>query len=137
LSPEPVNGKYPAGTEVVMTVIPNNVTAFSYWDDNSTALQKTVTINSDVSYTATFDEIPFIVGWDFKDQMTKQSKHADFYSETTNTGSISAYEPGGNKVNWLSNAGSFSPAYPNIRLWTDGANFKTQRRYVQAQFSTE
>ncbi len=137
LNPEPVNGKYPAGTEVTMTVIPNNVTTFSYWEDNSTALQKTVIVNSDVTYTATFDEIPFILGWDFKDQLTKQNKTADYYSESTNTGSISAHEPNGNKVNWLSNAGSFSPAYPNVRLWTDGSNFKTQRRYVQAQFSTE
>lgn len=137
LNPEPVNGKYPLGTEVTMTVIPNKVTTFNYWDDNSTALQKTVTINSDVTYTATFDETPFIVGWDFKDQLIKQSKTAAYYSESTNTGSISVHEPNGNKVNWLSNAGSFSPTYPNIRLWTDGANFKTQRRYVQAEFSTE
>ncbi|WP_442795765.1 pectinesterase family protein [Pelobium manganitolerans] len=137
LSPEPVGGQYQDGTEVTMTVVPNAVTTFSYWEDNSTAQQRTVTINSDVTYTATFDEIPFIVGWDFKDQATKQNKTADFYSESTNTGIISVYEPTGSTVNWLSNAGSFSPTYPNIRLWTAGADFATTRRYLKASFSTE
>src|SRR5690606_1063705 len=93
VSPEPVNGQYEEGTEVTMQVIPNPVTSFSYWEDNSTALSRTVIINSDVTYTATFDEIPFIVGWNFKDQSTKQSKTGDYYAETTNIGSISAHEP--------------------------------------------
>lgn len=136
VSPEPVNGKYEEGTEVTMQVIPNPVTSFSYWEDNSTALSRTVIINSDVTYTATFDEIPFIVGWNFKDQSIRSNKTADYYAETSNVGVISAYEPDGTTVNWLANAGSFSPSYANIRLWTGGAEFKTRRRYVQAQFST-
>jgi len=136
LNPEPTNGRYVAGTEVVMTVIPNNVSTFSYWENNNTALQRTVTVNSDVTYTATFDEIPFIVGWDFKDQNIRQGKTGDFYSESTNTGLISIYKPDNTPVNWLSSPSSFSPAYPAFRFWTLGADFLTERRYVKAQFST-
>ncbi|HTN20909.1 MAG TPA: pectinesterase family protein [Pelobium sp.] len=136
LSPEPVGGQYQDGTEVTMTAISNQVTTFSYWENNSTAPQRTVIVNSDVNYTATFDEIPFIVGWDFKDQATKQGKTAPFYSESTNTGVISAYQPDGTPINWLANAGSFSPSYPNARLWTSGADFATTRRYYKASFST-
>ncbi|HET8829835.1 MAG TPA: pectinesterase family protein, partial [Pelobium sp.] len=97
----------------------------------------TVTINGDVTYTATFDEIPFIVGWDFEDQATRVNKTAAFYSESTNTGSISAFNPDNTAVNWLANAGSFSPQYPNARLWTGSADFLTTRRYYKAQFSTQ
>lgn len=136
LSPEPVGGQYQDGTEVTMTVVPSRVTTFSYWENNSTQQQRTVIVNADVTYTATFDEKTFIVGWDFKDQGTKQNKTADFYSESSNTGSISAYEPAGTTVNWLSNGGSFSPNYPNARLWTSGADFATTRRYFKASFST-
>ncbi|MFC5282065.1 pectinesterase family protein [Pedobacter alpinus] len=136
LSPEPVGGQYQDGTEVTMTVVPNRVTTFSFWENNSTALQRTVIVNADATYTATFDEIPFIVGWDFKDQAIKQNKTAEFYSESTNTGTISVYEPTGIAVNWLSSPGTFSPSYPAIRFWTAAANFATTRRYLKASFST-
>lgn len=136
LTPEPTNGKYEEGTEVTMKVIPNAITNFSYWDDNSTSIQRTVTVNTDKTFTATFDEIPFIVGWDFKAQEPRASRQGDFYSETTNTGLISLYDPNGSPVNWLANLAAFSPAYSNVRLWTSGAEFQTKRRYLKAQFST-
>ena len=136
LSPTPTNGKYEEGTVVTLLVVPNPVTNFSYWEDNTTTTQRTITINADKTLSATFDEIPFIVGWNFKDQSTKQNKAADFYSESTNTGLISSYEPSGTVVNWLSSAASFSPTYPAIRFWTAGASFSTTRRYLKAQFAT-
>lgn len=136
LSPSPTNGKYEDGTEVTMKVVPNSVTNFSYWEDNSTISQRTVTVNADKTFTATFDEIPFIVGWDFKAQTPKESRAGDFYSESTNTGLISSYEPSGTPVGWLSSAGTFSPSYPAVRFWTLGANFASTRRYLKAQFST-
>jgi pectin methylesterase-like acyl-CoA thioesterase len=136
LTPQPTNGKYEEGTEVLMKVVPNPVTNFSYWEDNSTAAERTVTVNGNKSFTATFDEVPFIVGWNFKALTPTQSRPGDFYSETTNTGLISSYEPTGSTVGWLANASAFSPPYPNVRFWTLGADFKTKRRYLKAQFST-
>ena len=136
LTPQPTNGKYEEGTQVSMKVVPNAVTNFSYWEDNSTTPERTVTVNGNKSFTATFDQIPFIVGWDFKAADPKQSRAGDFYSETTNTGLISSYEPTGSPVGWLANAGAFSPSYPNFRFWTTGSEFKTKRRYVKAQFAT-
>ncbi len=138
LSPEPVSGKYESGTEVTMTVVPNAVSTFSYWEDNSTVLQRTVTVNADVTYTATFDEIPFIVGWDFSNQTIRQDKTADYYAEGTNTGMISAYSASNSQVAWLPSAASYSPAYPAARLWTPAADFNAGNlRYLKAQFSTE
>ena len=136
LSPLPTNGRYEEGTVVTMQVVPNPVTNFSYWEDNSTSPQRFITVNQDINLTATFDEIPFIVGWNFKAQTPTVSRSGDFYTETTNTGLISSYDNNGNPIGWLANAGSFSPALPNIRLWTPGADFKTKRRYIKANFST-
>lgn len=136
LTPEPTNGKYEEGTEVTMDIVANPVTTFSKWEDNTTVVQRTIIVNGNKTFTATFDEIPFIVGWNFKDQNIKTAKTADYYSESTNTGTISVFEPTGTAVNWLSNAGAFSPSYPNIRFWTAGANFASTRRYLQAQIAT-
>jgi pectin methylesterase-like acyl-CoA thioesterase len=136
LTPQPTNGKYEEGTQVSMKVVPNPVTNFSYWNDHSTTSERVVTVDGNKSFTATFDEIPFIVGWNFKAQTPTINRAGDFYSETTNTGLISAYDPNGSPVSWLANSSGFSPSYPNIRLWTPAAEFKTKRRYLKANFST-
>lgn len=137
LIPAPVDGKYEEGTEVIMKVVPNQVTTFSYWDNNSTATERTIIVDENKAFTATFDEVPFIVGWDFRMLTPTQSRTGDYYSETTNTGLISAYTPAGNPVGWLASAAGFSPAYPLLRLWTPGVDFLNVRRYLKAQFSTE
>lgn len=137
LTPAPINGKYEEGTEVLLKVVPNQVTTFSYWEDNSTVLERTVIMNGDKSFAATFDEVPFIVGWDFRLLTPTQSRAGDYYSETTNTGLISAYAANGAPVSWLASAAGFSPSYPLLRLWTASTDFENNRRYLKAQFSTE
>lgn len=136
LTPVPTNGKYEAGTVVTAKVVSNAVTNFLYWDDMSTDNTKVVQMNNDVTLTATFDEVPFIVGWNFKVQEPRSNRPGDFYSESSNMGLISLYEPNGTAVNWLANTGSFNPSYPCARIWTSGTNFATNRRYFQASFAT-
>ena len=138
LSPAPVDGKYEAGTEVTLTVIPNAVTAFNYWEDNSTLTTRTIVMDGDKTLSATFDEIPFIVGWDFHDQSIKQDLTADFYASTSNTGTISLYNANNTMASWLSSAGAYAPLYPAARMWTPVADFNAGNpRYLKAQFSTE
>ncbi|RZK74469.1 MAG: hypothetical protein EOO92_17125, partial [Pedobacter sp.] len=137
VTPAPVGGKYEAGTEVFLKVIPNPVTNFNYWEDSSTNTERSVLVNSDKTITATFDEIPFIVGWSFNDQNTRQNKVGDYYSETTNTGSISVHEPTGVKVNWQASSTGYTPSLPNLRLWTSAASFNSGTpRYLQAELAT-
>jgi len=140
LSPAATGGKYEEGTEVTAKVVSNAVTNFSYWEDNSTATQRIITVNGNKSLTATFDEIPFIVGWDFKSQTPSSARPGDFYSETTNTGVINLYESvnGAAPVlkGWLASPGGFSPAYPHLRFWSLGTEFTTTRRHLKAQFAT-
>jgi len=136
LTPQPVNGKYEAGTAVTMKAVPNAVANFSRWEDNTTEPQRTITVNGNKSFTATFNEIPFITGWNFKASTPTVSRTGDVYSETTNIGMVSAYDPNGSPIAWTANAGAFSPSYPNVRLGTPAVDFKTKRRYLQADFST-
>ncbi len=140
LSPSPVSGKYEAGTLVSVSVVTNPVTSFSYWEDNSTVLQRSFTVNTNIAIAATFDEIPFIVGWNFKAQTPRSARTGDYYSDASNKGFINLYQmvngAAATSVNWLANVGSFSPSYPNIRFWSLGANFKTTRRHLKANFAT-
>jgi pectin methylesterase-like acyl-CoA thioesterase len=136
LTPRPVNGKYEAGTVVTMKAVQNAVANFSRWEDNTTAPQRTITVNGNQSFTATFTELPFIVGWNFKTPSPLIGRTGDVYSETTNIGMVSAYDPNGNQMAWTANAGAFTPSYPNVRPGTPAVDFKTKRRYLQADFST-
>lgn len=136
LNPAPVGGMYEAGTVVTLTVVPNAVTTFIKWDDETTLTTRQLTMDAAKAVTASFDQIPFIVGWNFKAAEPRSNRTGDFYSSTGNMGMMAMYEPTGSNVNWLANAGSFNPSYPCVRIWTAGANFQSTRRYFQAQFST-
>jgi len=141
LSPAPTNGRYEAGTTVSVTAVTNPVTTFLNWEEDlSTVPTKTIEVNSDKSLTANFDEVPFIVGWNFANQSITSNRPGDFYSETNNTGVINLYEivSGAAPVlrTWLPSTGGFSPSYPHLRFWSAGAQFKTTRRHLKAQFAT-
>ncbi|MDR3329508.1 MAG: Ig-like domain-containing protein, partial [Prevotellaceae bacterium] len=142
LAPAPTNGRYEQNTIVTATVIPNAVATFLYWDDQTSSPTRSLQVTADVTLTATFDEIPFIVGWNFKVQEPRTARAGDFYSETANTGIINLHEPSGATVNWLANTGSFSPSYTCARKWTSGitddTDFATpaKQRYFEASFAT-
>ncbi|WP_243349323.1 pectinesterase family protein [Parabacteroides sp. FAFU027] len=136
LSPAPTGGKYEAGTTVTMTVVPNNVTKFSYWDDLSTTTSRTVLVNNDVTYAATFDEIPFIAGWDFRVDSPKSSRTGDYYSDSANKGVFDMLNQDGSVASWLSHTGAFNPSLPCAYKWTAGTSFATNQRYFQTSFST-
>ncbi len=136
LSPAAVNGKYETGTVVTATAIPNTVTNFLNWEDYTTNLSRTIQVDGDKSITATFDEVPFIAGWDFKVSSPTTGRGGDYYADPSNVGSLNIYNQDGTTTSWLANTGSFSPSTPCAYLWTAGASFATNRRYFQATFST-
>ena len=141
LSPEPVNGKYDAGTEVTLTVVPNNVTNFLTWDDNSASLSRVVTVDADTEVTATFDVIPFIVAWDFNnDKSTSRgNRPADYAFATDNTGVMLFYQ-GANcaSTNWGSGKASFGgKELWAARRYTDYSKNEQVPRAFVASFSVK
>ncbi len=136
LSPQPTDGKYEEGTIVTMTAVPTTVTHFLNWEDYSTDLIRTVSVNENKNYTASFDEVPFIVGWDFADKEPTSDRPADFYSATDNTGLFSVVKNNGTTTSWLARtSSSFSPGYSCVQFWTPTSEFATPRAY-QTSFST-
>lgn len=141
LSPEPINGKYDAGTEVTLTVIPNNVTNFLTWEDNSASLSRVVTVNGDTEVTATFDVIPFIVAWDFNNEKnsSRGDRPADYAFSTDNTGVMLFYQgPNCASTNW----GGGKAAFGGKELWaarryTDWSKSEQIPRAFVASFSVK
>ena len=141
LSPEPINGKYDAGTEVTLTVIPNNVTNFLTWEDNSASLSRVVTVNGDTEVTATFDVIPFIVAWDFNNEKnsSRGNRPADYAFSTDNTGVMLFYQgPNCASTNW----GGGKATFGGKELWaarryTDWSKSEQIHRAFVASFSVK
>lgn len=131
LSPAPTGGKYEAGTTVTMTAVNDSVSTFLNWEDNTTGKVRSITVDADKTFSATFSEKSFIVGWDLVTPDPKSSRPADYYSVTSNRGLFSAYEPTGAVAGWLTyTAGGI----PCALLWTTTPT--TTHRYYQASFST-
>jgi pectin methylesterase-like acyl-CoA thioesterase len=130
LSPAPTGGKYETGTIVSMTAVNDSVSTFLNWEDATTGKVRSITVDGDKTFTATFSEKAFIVGWDLVTPDPKSSRPGDYYSKAANKGVFSAYEPTGTAVNWLTYTGG---GIPCGLLWT--SNIST-RRYYKASFST-
>ena len=54
-------GTYHAGSSVTLTATPNNGYAFSQWQDGSTANPRTITVNGDATYTASFTQLQYTI----------------------------------------------------------------------------
>ena len=119
LSPEPVNGKYETGTEVIATIVPNSVTSFMYWEDSSAEQSRFFTMDGDKEISATFDVKPFIVAWDFNTNGARGNRPADYAFATDNTGNMLFYQGDGSTSNWGPNTKTFG-----------GKTFDCARRYT-------
>lgn len=137
LIPEPVNGVYETGTEVTATVIPNSVTNFLYWEDNSNDKARTITMDGDKSIEATFDVVPFIVAWDFAASEPRGNRPADYAFTTDNTGILNLLNGDGSTTNWGGSTRNFGTGDINcIRRYTNRADMDNPRSYV-ARFNVK
>jgi pectin methylesterase-like acyl-CoA thioesterase len=141
LSPEPINGKYDEGTEVTLTVVPNNVTNFLTWETGSSELSRIVTVNGNTEVTATFDIIPFIVAWDFNNDKNsaRGNRAADYAFSTDNTGVMLFYQgPNQASTNWGSGKASFGgKELWAARRYTDWSKSEQIPRAFVASFSVK
>lgn len=141
LQPAPVDGKYDAGTEVTLTVVPNMVTNFLTWETGNAELSRIVTVDGDTEVTATFDVIPFIVAWDFNNDKNsaRGNRPADYAFATDNTGIMMFYQ-GANCSN--TNWGSGKVSFGGKELWaarryTDYSKEEQIPRAFVASFSVK
>lgn len=141
LSPEPINGKYDAGTEVTLTVVPNNVTNFMTWETGSAELTRVITVIENTEVTATFDVIPFVVAWDFNNDKnsSRGNRPADYAFATDNTGVMLFYQgPDCTNTNWGSGRASFGgKELWAARRYTDWSKSEQIPRAFVASFSVK
>ena len=139
LSPEPINGRYDAGTEVTLTVVPNMVTNFLTWETGSAELSRVVTVNGNMEVTASFDVIPFIVAWDFNNDKNtaRGNRQADYAFATDNTGVMMFYQGANHaSTNWGSGKASFGgKELWAARRYTDWSKEEQVPRAFVASFS--
>lgn len=53
-------GTYTAGSTITIRAIPHNGYRLVRWNDNDTHATRQITVNSNMAFTATFDEIPYV-----------------------------------------------------------------------------
>jgi pectin methylesterase-like acyl-CoA thioesterase len=137
LNPEPVNGKYEQGESVTVSVVPNSVTSFLYWDDMTGESSRQLIMDRDKTITATFDWIPFLVAWNFDPSEPRSNRAGDFYSRTENTGIMRFFNGDGSSTNWGGSTKTWGGiTYTCARRYTEYANMNNPR-YFQAEFSAK
>ncbi len=135
LSPVQEGNKYVEDTKVSANIVANPVTSFLKWEDGISDLTRVFSMTEDKTITATYDVIPFIVGWDFTSS-SRSSATADFFFTTDNTGLMDLYEANGSKTSWGSSTKTFgTQTLACARRYTGAEQLKTSPRYFQAQFS--
>lgn len=136
-SPEPVNGIYEAGTEVVVSVVPNSVTNFLNWEDGSADKARSVTVNEAKELTATFDVIPFIVAWDFAASEPRSNRPGDYAFASDNLGLLDFFNGDGTRTNWGGSQRDFGTGSVNCaRRYTNFSDMDNPRYFV-ARFNAE
>ena len=137
LSPQRDNNQYEVGEEVTISIVPNSVTTFLYWGDGSSENKQTVIMDEDRNFTAHYDVIPFIVGWDFDSNKNsaRSGRQGDYYFKTDNTGVMNFYEGNGSTTNWGASERSFGgKTFYCARRYTGFTDMNNPRSFV-AKFS--
>ncbi|MBP5257406.1 MAG: Ig-like domain-containing protein [Prevotella sp.] len=92
LTPNDHNNYYEAGTVVTATANTSGVVSFTNWEDNSTTVERTITVNQDITITANYEVQDFIAVFD-------ASKTANYAYNTTAGYPFSADEVWDNQRN--------------------------------------
>jgi len=137
LNPEPINGIYEENEVVTVSIMPNSVTSFVKWQDNGTELSRQITMTDNTTVSATFDLIPFIVGWNFDPTDPRGNRPADFYYNDDNKGLMKLFNGDGSNTSWGASTKNFGGiTYTSARRYTD-ADKMDNPRYFEAEFSAK
>lgn len=134
LSPAPniVDGNmmYEEGTNVMLSAASNPILTFTHWNSSETSSELPIKMTEDISITANYDAVDYIVGWDFYNA-GKEGRPADFASEDNAASSLILRNAAGSVVGWLDKsqmaAGGYEgrPAAVNWQPLTDKYYYQT------------
>ena len=131
-----VNGVhyYEEGTDVKLKALNNRILTFTNWEDNTTAMEREVTMDGEKTLTANFSCTDYIVGWDLYSDTPTAERAADYKAESDNAGLLSLRNAGGNTSSWLacgSQKGGQNGKYA-ARCWKK----LSDKYYFELSFST-
>ena len=92
---------YEEGTEVKLTAINNRILTFTGWEDNTTAAERTIKMDSEKDVTANFSATDYIVGWDLYYDNPTSERAADYKADSENGGLLSLRKADGTTNSWL------------------------------------
>ena len=132
-----ISGKrmYEEGDQVKLNAHNNKILTFTGWENNSTDVERIITMSSDQELTAHFSAADYIVGWDFYSDQPNQERAADYRSDSENAGLLSLHNAEGTTSAWLTrgiNNGAENGRWA-ARIWRD----RSQGLYFEASFSTK
>lgn len=98
-----INGvyNYEEGTEIKLTAVNNKILTFTNWEDNSTNMERSITMNQAQNITANFSAADYIVGWDLYQEQPTSARPADYKSESDNAGMLSLRKADGTTKGWM------------------------------------
>lgn len=126
---------YEEGTNVKLTAVNNKILTFTGWEDNTTSIERNITMDGDKDVTANFSAADYIVGWDLYDDQPGSERAADYKADTENAGLLSLRNEAGRTNSWLSrghNNGQENGKYA-ARIW----KYLSEKWYFEISFSTK
>ncbi|NDW11497.1 hypothetical protein D0T50_01160 [Bacteroides sp. 214] len=92
---------YEEGTDVKVTASNNRIMNFTNWEDNTTAVERVITMTENKALVANYSADEFIMGWDFMLDQPGSDRAADYYVDSENTGKFSLRKADGTTNGWL------------------------------------
>jgi pectin methylesterase-like acyl-CoA thioesterase len=126
---------YEEGTDVKLSAVSNKILTFTNWEDNSTTVERDITMDGEKSITANYSACDYIVGWDLYNESPASQRSADYASDTENTGMLSLRNAAGTTSSWLALGGTKGQQNGKYcaRIW----KLLSDKYYFEASFSTK
>jgi pectin methylesterase-like acyl-CoA thioesterase len=124
---------YEEGISVKLNAQNNYILTFTNWEDNSTSMERIITMNKDQNITANFSARDYIVGWDMMQDQPNSQRAADYKSDTENAGLLSIRKSDGSTSSWL--AHGYSGGLYNGKYCAINWKTMTDNYYYEISFS--
>ena len=132
-----IDGKrmYEEGETVKLTASNNKIMTFTGWEDNSTDMERIITMSADQNLTANYSAVDYIVGWDLFYDQPASNRPADYKADSENAGMLSLRKPDGTTQGWLTRgiSNGFENGRPGARIW----KLRSEGYYFEISFSSK
>lgn len=126
---------YEEGTDVQLRALNNRILTFTNWEDNTTQLERIITMDGEKNLTANYSCEDYIVAWDFYRKSPTSDRAADYKAESDNAGLLTLRKLDGSTTGWLGAGTDEGAVYleGNARPWKN----RSEKYYFEISFGTK